>query len=775
MHDRSDERRAGVSLAVLGLTALVLVGAGTAAVGASAGATTQQSDEELVDGGLYFVGQQLVTDRYDAGTELTLRRGDGSFVSDLVVDDGGVLRIDTAGRDPGTYRVDAPDGSQVTFELARHELSVTATPTQVTGDDRTVQFTVDSNRDGYDLVVSSDGLDADALASRSDQLTLRDGQAVGPDAGTVETLTVDFDGVADGTYEIDVGATDTTASTTATVRVGTGSGAATFESTVVVEDVGDVGRVPVAFDDTNRATLTVGSEGLNWQVRIDVVDADGNGSAVVKVNTDNARQSGRVFSAAGADRVENVQRVAGDQFADPDRRVDPAPYPLRLSAGGTTNAATLRLENPNSVRRSVSVTTVSGVVQAGRVPDAAAVADTGGDAATSVATGDWVVLRVQAAGIFGYVDELEDLTGDGTRGVTLRLVRRSGVGSGPDVLGDESAYELVPRPERNTLLVFTKPDIGGLDVGDRYEARFRVDGSNPYVTSTVERSARLSVERPSATVDAVDDGVGVAATASSRIQGRTNLADGTELAVSVSGPDVSASAETTVQNGTWRVDVDLSEATPGQQLTLEVGRLGETITSTEAVATRPPSVTVADQTPSGGQVVTIDRVSAPNGGFVAVYARQPGADGRPAPLGTSTLLPQGTSRNVSVTLDEPLTEQRSVVVVVHRDDTDGQFEFVTADGTRDRPYRLNDRAVSAEAVLSSTDETTATDTPTDATPTDATPTDATPTDATPTDATPTTDGDGNGGLLDGVGAPGFGPVAALVAVLAVAVLVRRRG
>ena len=782
MHDRPDGRRAGASLAVVGLAALLVVSAGTATVDATA---TQESaeGEELTDGGLYFVGQQLVTDRYDAGTTLTLRRGDDSFVSDLVVDDDGVLRIDTARLEAGTYRLVPPDGPRTTFELARQTLRVSATPSRVSGADRTVQLTVDSNRDGYDLVVSVDGLDARTLADGSDQLTLRDGQAVLADAGTGETLTLDFDGVADGGYEVRVAVADTTATATTTVRVGASGGTATFGTSLVTEEVGDVARVPVEFDDVDRATLTVGSEALNWRVRVDVVDADGDGSAVVLVNTDNVRQAGRVFSATGADRVEDVRRLAGGRFDDPNRRIDPTSYPLRLSAGGATDAGSLTLENPNSVRQSVSATAVPGVLQATEVPDA--VAGVGGDTTASVAAGDWVVLRVRAAGVFGYVDDVGDLTGEGSQGVTLRLVRQSGVGAGTDALGDGAGYVLVGRPAENTLFVFTKPDLGGLEVGDRYEARFRVEESNPYVGATVERSATVTVERPSVTVAATGDHVGVAATASGLVRGETNLADGTELAVSASGPGVTAAGEATVRDGRWSVDLDLSTAEPGERFTVEVGRPGETITSVDAVLTRPPSVAVANQTPSGDRLVTVDRVRLPNGGFVAVYDRPPGEDGRPAPLGTSTLLPRGTSRDVTVTLDEPIDGERSVVVVVHRNGGDGQFEFVTSDGARDRPYTADGRTVSAEVTLSTggepattattTETDTVTDTDTDTPTTDDTATD-TPTDTdtdTPTTADTTGD-DGDGGLVDGVGAPGFGPAAALVALFAVALLARRR-
>lgn len=103
----------------------------------------------------------------------------------------------------------------------------------------------------------------------------------------------------------------------------------------------------------------------------------------------------------------------------------------------------------------------------------------------------------------------------------------------------------------------------------------------------------------------------------------------------------------------------------------------------EGPPTSPSSLT-ADPQESDGTTIVIASVSLPAPGFVAVHGD---AEGSPGPVvGHSDLLPAGESTDVTVTLDEPLTESGTLWPMVHIDINDnGEYEFFPPDQTIDGP------------------------------------------------------------------------------------------
>lgn len=90
------------------------------------------------------------------------------------------------------------------------------------------------------------------------------------------------------------------------------------------------------------------------------------------------------------------------------------------------------------------------------------------------------------------------------------------------------------------------------------------------------------------------------------------------------------------------------------------------------------SMDISDQT-GDGTTVMIDSVTLPDGGFVAIHADDNGAPG--AVIGVSELLPPGTSEDVEVTLDMPLTADGTIFPMAHVDgDGNGTYEFPGPDG-----------------------------------------------------------------------------------------------
>lgn len=125
----------------------------------------------------------------------------------------------------------------------------------------------------------------------------------------------------------------------------------------------------------------------------------------------------------------------------------------------------------------------------------------------------------------------------------------------------------------------------------------------------------------------------------------------------------------------------------------------ETAATTEAPATTEeaepegppvaPAEVVFEAQTSDGTSIVVASVTLPAPGFIAVHSN---ADGGPGPvIGNSELLPEGTSTDVMVTLDEPLTETDLLFPMAHIDfDQDEEYDFLPPDVTDDVPAQTAD-------------------------------------------------------------------------------------
>ena len=233
-----------------------------------------------------------------------------------------------------------------------------------------------------------------------------------------------------------------------------------------------------------------------------------------------------------------------------------------------------------------------------------------------------------------------------------------------------------------------------------------------------------------------------------------------------------------------------------------------------------PSVTFDDQA-SSGQSLLVQSATVPERSFVAIYDSSRSGNETDQIIGVSYLLEPGIADNVRIQLDQPLAESKSLTAVVHTDGNgNGEFDFVSSGGEADAPLtpegdrRIVDIAqvtvenaggtngsVATETTMATTDsaadttvdetttnevrtpeetittETTAEETAAEETTTGDAATDETTADDTTAAAEETsaseTNGSGDSGNSGAFG-PGFGPVVAVVALLAAAPLVARR-
>lgn len=187
------------------------------------------------------------------------------------------------------------------------------------------------------------------------------------------------------------------------------------------------------------------------------------------------------------------------------------------------------------------------------------------------------------------------------------------------------------------------------------------------------------------------------------------------------------------------------------EVTINSQGAADTTTGTVTYEYNSANVAMDDQT-TNGSTVTVRSVTLSEGGFVAVQNESGAApDGV---RGHSTYLEPGSHRNVTVRLDEPLSETRTLTAQAYTDTNgDQRFQYDSSGGTKDTPYRTKDGSLTGTDAAtvrvpgSTPDETQPTDTPTPTVrPPSDTPTEArTPTasggSATPSDSptpTPTT-------------------------------------
>jgi PGF-CTERM protein len=241
----------------------------------------------------------------------------------------------------------------------------------------------------------------------------------------------------------------------------------------------------------------------------------------------------------------------------------------------------------------------------------------------------------------------------------------------------------------------------------------------------------------------------------------------------------------------------------------------------DAATQGTPSVTFDDQD-SSGESLLVASASLPQQGFVAIYDSSRSGNRTDQVIGASYLLEPGTSDNIRIQLDESLDGSASLTAVVHNDTNgNGEFEYVSSEGQEDAPLTpegdrrivdiaqvtvenaggANETAAGTSNTTAATTDDGATTATTDETTTDETTggemtaaneTSAEETTANETSAEETatddaaettaaadgtaaneTNGSGDSGGSGAFG-PGFGPVVAVVALLAAALLASRR-
>ena len=493
---------------------------------------------------------------------------------------------------------------------------------------------------------------------------------------------------------------------------------ARFNQSVVTEQRGDIAAIGVNLSGTESATVTVGSEAVNYRTNVTVSDGNDDGRVTLLMNTFTAgmdESESAVYTAAADDDVTETNRTTGQLRAP----LEVSSYNLSVVVDGRqTDTATLRLTPRASgelVTWTAPATSFDNVTNASGVARAVE----GGRITTTdtVAVGDVLVLQFKLSGIYGALSasNFSQLVEEGALDLTIEQTN-PGTNRRPKQLDlnrslANDSIQVIP-DERNDVL-YVNVDTGSAvfengapTAGDEFES-----------TLTLAEESDLAAQGQSIAANVTLVGaelsfgeVALATDANQTVTGTTSVAPGSEVTVRLEslGPSsfVKTNTTTVKSNGTFVGTFNLSETTPRTRVDVQAdGPFNASDRTTVAVrrsrsnesTNGTASLAIADQR-STGETVTVDNVTLPAGGFVVVHAPNVSSAPIESTLGASSYLTNGTNENVEITLDRPLPKDSRVVVMAHTDSNENRvYDFSSSNGSEDVPYTADGDPVTASA------------------------------------------------------------------------------
>ena len=175
--------------------------------------------------------------------------------------------------------------------------------------------------------------------------------------------------------------------------------------------------------------------------------------------------------------------------------------------------------------------------------------------------------------------------------------------------------------------------------------------------------------------------------------------------VSLVGPNGNV-VEEALTNTTGAATFTLPSGATNGNYTIEARPAGYQPNTATVQVVPPASVSISDQTTTG-TTVTVDSAFLRQGGFVVIHNESLTTEGDAigSVIGVSEYLEPGQSTNIEITLDEPISENQTLIAMPHLDtDGDEVYDFVTSGGTEDVPYTLGGSAVTDSAQITVEDD-----------------------------------------------------------------------
>ncbi len=524
----------------------------------------------------------------------------------------------------GDYTIDSGNNGNITsgnganFTLSNLGLEITDTPADdnPTTDSDTLSVTAESDTINRDVDVELLDSDGDVVDTLSNRRIDTDGQ-----------VTVEFNIASDGldfteddagNYSVRVTDVNTQVETTSDEFVVSEprDSSVSFTQDEFEEQRGDVLEFTVNMTNTringedNRANVTFGSNESGYNVTFTVEDNSGDGSVTVLFNTYNSTlnganaRSGNLVTAAGDNDDEVLQSSVEVVNGVPSVLADTT-YDLEVNAPNAETRLAAAVINP----RTTGVVNTWTKSQDINIEDKEDLLGSIGTTVTQqnyVAENDHIVVQLSGAtGLEGlldaqsessFADEFTNAT-DESNNITLELIQQDpGANNEAATLNITDSSQLVNAigdADNDTyyLVVDTQQiatATSGRNVGDLSGSTFDVNFSvNTNTRGLVEGdedeviSNQIDLEAPTLELTKQN----VTAAENTTVEGETNYAPGTEFRVrlrTTGNPDQRfiRSQNVDVQpDGTFTVEVDLPDASPGDEYEITISRSGASLPS----------------------------------------------------------------------------------------------------------------------------------------------------------------------------------------------------
>jgi PGF-CTERM protein len=331
-----------------------------------------------------------------------------------------------------------------------------------------------------------------------------------------------------------------------------------------------------------------------------------------------------------------------------------------------------------------------------------------GVAKNDALTGDWdaLVYQINAPGIQGLLRtqggpapgivgsgalSLEQLDPSGQAPKRLDLTYNASGVSIKHEAGTDTYFAVLDVDElnlsRNTAQ--GRVSFGSPQAGERYRVEFTVNDEIGTMSSVANPVAfvNATIDLDPANINR-DGAFELRPVETFDVSGSTALAPGTQLDIAIENKPTSTSvfsfegATTVDENGEFAVEYTPANLPPsGSEFDISVtapahpeadGLQFDGLFRTQPTA----NVTFDNQTVPLGESVEVASADLSAGGYIVIHNATGGI------IGSSTLLAAGSHENVAILLDDPITENTTLVAMPHLDDpSDGVFEFDPATGS----------------------------------------------------------------------------------------------
>jgi len=570
-------------------------------------------------------------------------------------------------------------------------------------------ITVDTSEIGNgatNIFSTSDGIDID-LANTS---------ATG--AGTVDRTTYDVNFSVLSEAQATSAPDDTGALTTRHYIL---------ENADVEVDQGDLARFDVRFEEgfDREAYLVLGDVGESgYEVNITISDnatsADNTGTILF-----NTYEAGNFTGQAAEVTATDGINVSFDQQTDVSGLIAAVEYDVRFdtdSLGGTyTGARTTGTMDivPRSGDVSVDTWTAPasevGALQgasAQEIQDMAAdgmLTDRDEIAINSQVIGDWdaLVYQIQAPGIQGYLETQGGTTQGMVSSDALNLTQQSpGTNTAPKELilsNDASGVDVEYDAEEDMYFVVidvdqlelnrrtnTNPDgvdAGPPQTGESYDVEFTISDEIGTQAASTDPTDFISAPIELRENNIVDGNYEVLLRENVSVFGSTDLAPGTTFTGETT-TDAGLQGNTTTVGDDGQFEVRLlgvgNNVTAGNIYRFSANNVF--VRNLTFTLQDTADVTFENQTNVGGDLVIVESGRLSTGGFIAIH------DESGAIVGSSKLLAPGSFSDLRIALDEPISENATLVAMPHKDNNangganpTGIFNFSSAEN-QDTPY-----------------------------------------------------------------------------------------